>query len=530
MSNDNITADNTKLRLGTTLQMGKYRIVKYLASGGFGNTYLAINNFDEEVAVKEFFMKDINLRVGDTTEVSLGNVTQLPVFKEQMEKFQKEAKRMRKLRNKHIVAVNDLFDENGTTYYVMDFIDGPSLRDMVKERGKLVEQEVMGYLEQTLDALEVVHGKGIFHLDLKPANLMVDKTGLLRVIDFGASKQQKSDGGATSRSAICYSPGYAPIEQKDQEIENFGPWTDLYALGATLYNVLTGNTPPSTTKIADYRMRAFDFGDGISEKMRELIVWMMQGRRSDRPQSVADVRYFLQEGVKPKVEDEESEYGDETILNDLEPKPTPKPKPELRPKTESNPKPKPEPKPAPQSKSKPEKDNRGIMKWIVAALVAVGIIVGVIMLLPSKDQPAANPVADNVEALKKLVPDSVTNKAYKNDVLGEYLYTGPVDKDGMPNGVGKAVFIKNGQPNGNTYKGPFVNGIFSGDNASYYIKDKDGDNLFEGSFKDNLYEKGKLTLISDGSYFAGTFQKGQPFNGSWYDKKGKELQKVNNGK
>ena len=248
MSNDNITADNTKLRLGTTLQMGKYRIVKYLASGGFGNTYLAINNFDEEVAVKEFFMKDINLRVGDTTEVSLGNVTQLPVFKEQMEKFQKEAKRMRKLRNKHIVAVNDLFDENGTTYYVMDFIDGPSLRDMVKERGKLVEQEVMGYLEQTLDALEVVHGKGIFHLDLKPANLMVDKTGLLRVIDFGASKQQKSDGGATSRSAICYSPGYAPIEQKDQEIENFGPWTDLYALGATLYNVLTGNTPPSTTK------------------------------------------------------------------------------------------------------------------------------------------------------------------------------------------------------------------------------------------------------------------------------------------
>lgn len=528
MSNDNITADNTKLRLGTTLQMGKYRIVKYLASGGFGNTYLAINNFDEEVAVKEFFMKDINLRVGDTTEVSLGNVTQLPVFKEQMEKFQKEAKRMRKLRNKHIVAVNDLFDENGTTYYVMDFIDGPSLRDMVKERGKLVEQEVMGYLEQTLDALEVVHGKGVFHLDLKPANLMVDKTGLLRVIDFGASKQQKSDGGATSRSAICYSPGYAPIEQKDQEIENFGPWTDLYALGATLYNVLTGNTPPSTTKIADYRMRAFDFGDGISEKMRELIVWMMQGRRSDRPQSVADVRYFLQEGVKPKVEDEESEYGDETILNDLEPKPTPKPKPELRPKTESNPKPKPEPKPAPQSKSNPEKDNRGMMKWIVAALVAVGIIVGVIMLLPSKDQPAANPVADNVEALKKLVPDSVTNKAYKNDVLGEYLYTGPVDKDGMPNGVGKAVFIKNGQPNGKmSYTGPFVHGIFEGNDVVFYRPKGD---CFKGSFKNNKYDKGVLTLVSDGSYFRGSFSNAQPESGTWYDNNGNILYDIGNSK
>ena len=274
MSDNNMNADKTMLRVGSTLQMGKYRIEKYLSSGGFGNTYMGINVFDEQVAIKEFFMKDVNQRVDDSTAVSLSNITQMPIFQEQMEKFKKEAKRLRNLHSPHIVAVSDLFDENGTTYYVMDYIDGQSLRDMVQQRGKLVEQEVLDYLNQTLDALEVVHNQGIFHLDLKPANLMVDKKGILRIIDFGASKQQKSDGGATSRSAICYSPGYAPIEQKDQEFQNFGPWTDLYALGATLYNVLTGKTPPSTSKISDFGEKAFEFPPTVSKKMQELAAKM----------------------------------------------------------------------------------------------------------------------------------------------------------------------------------------------------------------------------------------------------------------
>ena len=248
----NTQYDRTMLRVGSTLQNGKYRIDRYLASGGFGNTYLGTDlSWDEDikVAIKEFFMKDVNQRVGDSTAVSISNVTQMPIFQEQMTKFKKEAQRLHDLKNPHIVSVSDLFDENGTTYYVMEYIDGLSLRDMVKQRGKLVEQEVLGYLNQTLDALEEVHRQKIFHLDIKPANLMVDKNGHVWLIDFGASKQQKMEGGATSRSAVCYSPGYAPIEQKDQEFKNFGPWTDLYALGATLYNALTGLTPPSTNTI-----------------------------------------------------------------------------------------------------------------------------------------------------------------------------------------------------------------------------------------------------------------------------------------
>ena len=320
MSDTNMNADNTMLRVGSELQMGKYIINRYLSSGGFGNTYLATNTtFDEQVAIKEFFIKDINYRQTDTQTVCLNNTLQKPVFQAQMRKFKTEARRLRSLHSAHIVSVSDLFDENGTTYYVMDYIDGESLRDMVKKQGSLKEKDVISFLSQTLDALEEVHHQMMFHLDIKPANIMVDKKGRVCLIDFGASKQQKSDGGATSMSAICYSPGYAPIEQKDQEISNFGPWTDLYALGATLYNALTGETPPSTSKISDFGVDAFQFPTTVSENMKSLIVWMMKGRRLERPQSVSDVREFiakndmlslLSEGVKDKDEDE----GDKTIL------------------------------------------------------------------------------------------------------------------------------------------------------------------------------------------------------------------------
>jgi len=302
MSTTIITDEKNMLPVGTMLQRGKYRIERYISSGGFGNTYLATNTtFNEPVAIKEFFMRDVALRDSETTAVSVVNTTNLPVFQEQLEKFRKEALRLRNLRSEHIVAVSDLFDENDTAYYVMDFIDGESLRDMVK-KGPLPEKDVRDYLEQTLEAMEVVHQQNFYHLDLKPANLMVDKTGRLRVIDFGASKQHK-DGEIYSKSAICYSPGYAPPEQQEQAMNKFGPYTDFYALGATLYNVLTGETPPKTTDIADDGEEAFHFPATVSKQMRDLIIWMMQSNRKARPQSVADIRNYLK-GGKPEEKPE----------------------------------------------------------------------------------------------------------------------------------------------------------------------------------------------------------------------------------
>ena len=240
------------LQPNTTLQGGKYRIERVLGQGGFGITYLAHNTvFDIDVAIKEFFMKDENDR--DGSSVTMPNTTKQELFHGQKEKFKKEAKRMFAIKNEHIVGVQDLFEENGTAYYVMDYIDGENLAEYLKRTGKpMTEQKVRDILPQILDALKSIHDVGIWHLDLKPANILIDKSGNVKLIDFGASKQLNAQkGGATTSTAISYTNGYAPREQMEQNYDKFGPWTDIYALGATLYNLLTNNKPPLPTDIDD---------------------------------------------------------------------------------------------------------------------------------------------------------------------------------------------------------------------------------------------------------------------------------------
>ena len=234
------------------MQGGKYRIERVLGQGGFGITYLARNTvFDIDVAIKEFFMKDENDR--DGSSVTMPNTTKQELFHGQMEKFKKEAKRMFAIKNEHIIGVQDLFEENGTAYYVMDYVDGENLAERLKRTGKpMSEQEVRDILPQILDALKAVHDAGIWHLDLKPANIMLDKSGNVKLIDFGASKQLNAQkGGATTSTAISYTNGYAPREQMEQNYDKFGPWTDIYALGATLYNLLTSERPPLPSDIDD---------------------------------------------------------------------------------------------------------------------------------------------------------------------------------------------------------------------------------------------------------------------------------------
>ena len=279
------------LQSGTTLQGGKYRIERVLGQGGFGNTYVGYNTeFEETVAIKEFFMKGVTERDETTSVVSVSNADNVQQFEEQREKFKKEARRLRKLKNEHIVKVHDLFEENGTAYYVMDYIDGESLAERIKKTGNpFTEAEVRGILSQILEALKEVHQNEIWHLDLKPGNIMVDKQGNAYLIDFGASKQIRANGSMTTSTALCYTPGYAPNEQIGQMYDRFGPWTDIYALGATIYNLLTNKKPPMAIDIEEDEEDAFDFPNTVSDGMRKLVVWMMQPKRKARPQSVDEV-------------------------------------------------------------------------------------------------------------------------------------------------------------------------------------------------------------------------------------------------
>jgi len=279
------------LRIGTVLR-GIYRIDGYLSSGGFGNTYVATNiEFDERYAIKEFFMKGVTQRDGDSSTVSVSNSINQDSFLQQKEKFKKEARRIRQLKNEHIVAVHDLFEENGTAYYVMDFIDGENLSERLKRTGHpMTEEEVNAILPQILDALQTVHDAGIWHLDLKPANIMMDKAGNVKLIDFGASKQLNSQkGGATTSTAISYTNGYAPREQMEQNYDKFGSWTDIYALGATLYNLLTSKCPPLPTDIDDDMSEdkhdALPFPKSVGS-LKFLVLQMMKTNRLQRPQSI----------------------------------------------------------------------------------------------------------------------------------------------------------------------------------------------------------------------------------------------------
>ena len=272
------------LQPNTTLQGGKYRIERVLGQGGFGITYLAIQvSANRQVAIKELFLNGVNERAGNTIRVS--NSVNDSLFEKQKEKFKKEAKRIMSLDNEHIVKVYDLFEENNTVYYVMDYLEGESLASKMKREGHpLTESEVMDILPQLLDALSEIHKFQIWHLDIKPANIMlIDKTVVL--IDFGASKQITPS--EMTSTALYFTPGYAPAEQTGMLFNQFGPWTDLYAVGATIFNLLTGKSP------LEFDIEEFkedDLPESNLGLMYKMINWMMQPRRKDRPQKAEDVK------------------------------------------------------------------------------------------------------------------------------------------------------------------------------------------------------------------------------------------------
>lgn len=298
------------LQVGTILH-GTYKIESYLASGGFGNTYIAKNiEFDETYAIKEFFVKGVCQRDGNSTTISVSNAENTNSFEQQREKFKKEARRLRSLSNPHIVKVYDLFEENGTAYYVMDYVDGENLSVRLKRtNAPLAESEVRNYLNQILDGLEAIHNEGMFHLDIKPANIMVDSHDVVKLIDFGASKHQSTVGGATMSTGISYTNGYAPSELMAQSYDKFGPWTDFYALGATMYKLLTNQDPPSVSDLSEDETEDKHLAlpmPNVSGEMKKLVAWMMQVNRLKRPKNVGEIRRILQQSSIATSNNEET--------------------------------------------------------------------------------------------------------------------------------------------------------------------------------------------------------------------------------
>ena len=368
------------LPVGTVLN-GKYRIDRYLASGGFGNTYAAYNVFlEEEIAVKEFYIRGVTQRDGDSVSVSVSNDENLTQFIDQKAKFMKEARRLRRLKNDHIVRVHDLFEENGTAYYIMDFVNGESLSSRLKRTGQPIgEQESLNILGQVLDALAVVHQQGIFHLDIKPANIMVDHEGNALLIDFGASKQVKQDGGATASTGLCYTPGYAPIEQMAQNYNQFGPWTDIYSLGASLYYMLTLHPLPSPADLLENEA-LLQMNASVSPRTQQLVRRMMAPVRTRRPQSVAEVKRLMAE----KIVDEATQLGTTPEPPSEITKTIAKPQPQPQPQPQPRPQPRPQPQPTPvYTPELLEEESSGSSKmwWGIGAGVVAAVVVAIVVIL-----------------------------------------------------------------------------------------------------------------------------------------------------
>ena len=235
----------------TLLHGGMYRIIRFISSGGFGCTYEAEHiKLKKCVAVKEFFVKDFCNRDERTAHVTVGTTGKKALVEKLRRKFIDEAIALSKLHHPGIVSVSDVFEENGTAYYVMDYIEGRSLSEIVKTAGPLSEKRAVRYISRVGEALKYVHDNNRLHLDIKPGNIMIDGNDNPILIDFGTSKQYDEENGENTSTLIGMTPGYAPPEQMSKDVTTFLPSTDIYALGATLYKLLTGDTPPDSMKRA----------------------------------------------------------------------------------------------------------------------------------------------------------------------------------------------------------------------------------------------------------------------------------------
>lgn len=239
-----------QLTIGTLLRGGSYKIEKVLGQGSFGITYLAEHtNLGRKVAIKEFFMKELNSRGEDG---SITGMTDGSLSQNYCVKFQKEAINLSRLDHPNIVRVTDSFSENGTFYYVMDYIEGQNLNDYVKSH-HMDEAEATSIIKSVADALIYMHEeKHMLHLDLKPGNVMRrNSDGHIFLIDFGLCKHFSEDGQPETSTTIGLgTAGYAPIEQGNKAKNGeFRPTIDVYALGATFYKLLTCETPPPASDL-----------------------------------------------------------------------------------------------------------------------------------------------------------------------------------------------------------------------------------------------------------------------------------------
>ena len=277
-----------------TVLSGRYQIERVIGQGGFGITYYARHlELGTHVAIKEFFLS------GMCTREQNGMVGIQDISPEKFEQFRKrfreEAHTLCQLSNSHVVAVRDIFDENGTTYIVMDYVAGETLQKKVEREGALQYDVAVNYMAQLCEAVEHIHAHHILHRDIKPENIIITPQNNVVLIDFGSARSFVHD--KEQKHTAMLTMGYAPIEQYTATSKK-GNYTDLYAVGGTFYFILTGRKPiPAADRMLNDELQPpRTFNLAVPESASRTIMKALNLKPEDRYQAVADFKRDLLEG------------------------------------------------------------------------------------------------------------------------------------------------------------------------------------------------------------------------------------------
>lgn len=282
-----------------------YTIKNVLGQGSFGVTYLAKdNNLDREIAIKEFMPREIARRSNDYSLCAL-NESMEEQLAWGMERFIREARTLSKFNHNNIVRVHTVFEANNTAYMVMSYEHGVSFQEKLLSDGQPSEDELKDMIFGLLDGMEVLHEAGFIHRDIKPGNIFIREDGTAILLDFGSARQAIGEETMTLTKVVT--PGYAPFEQYFGQSSMQGPWTDIYALGATCYRAITGEPPMDATfrnritgesAIKEIWEQLDKHSNKYSTFLLRAIEHSLRSKYQDRPQSVREWRGML---VDPSV-------------------------------------------------------------------------------------------------------------------------------------------------------------------------------------------------------------------------------------
>lgn len=282
-----------------TLLHDRYIVGRVLGYGGFGVTYIGWDGkLEQKVAIKEYLPGEFSTRMPGQSQVTVFNGDKSEQFRDGLKKFVEESKRLAKFQNEAgIVKIFDSFEENETAYIIMEYLDGITLKEYLGQVGTIPEDEAINMLMPVMESLQTVHAEGLLHRDIAPDNIFLTKDGSVKLIDFGASIYATT---SHSRSlTVIIKPGYSPEEQYRSRGDQ-GPYTDVYAIAATLYRMITGKTPPDAmerrakyeNQNKDILIEPHKLVKNISRNREVAILNAMNVRVEDR---TPDIKTFIEE-------------------------------------------------------------------------------------------------------------------------------------------------------------------------------------------------------------------------------------------